>query len=100
MLLALRLNLRSSKEEIFLAYLNALPFPYQTQGLQAGCELLFARSCDQLRPSEQLFVLATTQLGSNPFRDQDFQITKNRSGVLCSYLREAGKLDFIDCDTL
>lgn len=61
-LFALRLNLRWSKEDILLAYINALPFPFQTQGLQAGCEVLFDRSCEQLRPSEQLFVLSTMQL--------------------------------------
>ena len=77
--MAFRLNLWYTKEDILLAYLNALPFPFQTQGIQAGCEMLFTRSCAQLRPSEQLFVLATTQLGKNPFTHEGFQQIKDRS---------------------
>lgn len=83
---ALRLNLRYTKQEILLAYINGLPFPFQTQGLQAGCQVLFGRSCDQLRPSEQLFVLATTQLGKNPFDTKGFRQVKERTGLLCNHL--------------
>lgn len=81
---AIRLNLSFDKEQILLAYLNQLPFPYGYRGVRAGCQLLYASWCDQLSTTQQFFLIATYQLWLNPYDREEFLLIQQRSQLLCS----------------
>lgn len=84
---ALKLNLRMSKEEILVSYLNSVPFPYGTVGVNWWCQIYFGKACSALSEHQLLFVIASWQLGSNPFRANDFKRTKERAIFLCNVLQ-------------
>lgn len=83
---AVQLNLSLSKQQIFLWYVNHLDFPYWVKWMRGWCQLYFGKSCDSLSTHQLLFVLASSQLWNNPFREADFDVTKQRAIFLCGIL--------------
>lgn len=85
--LALKLNIYLTKQELFLGYVNHLSFPYGVQWIAGGCQLYFGKDCGPLSQHQLLFVLSSAQLWNNPFREQEFKITKRRALFLCRVLK-------------
>jgi len=56
--LALNINLRHTKEEIFLYYVNNLHFPYGVKGFETACDLLFQKKCSDLSNGHLLYLYA------------------------------------------
>lgn len=80
---AMGLQWMFSKQDILTKYLNQIPFPYWRTWLVAWCQLLYGKECRNLFLSEQLFIIAVWQLWSNPFNQEQFEETKERSMLLC-----------------
>ena len=85
MFLATNLNFHYTKDDILLYWINNVNFPYHTKGFKQACNLFFSRPCDRLFDSELLFLFAIYQTWKNPMNN--FQIVKNRSKILCNYLK-------------
>ena len=83
---ALMLNSKYSKDDILLAYLNAIPFPYGYQGMEGGCHLYYDKACNQLLDQQLLFLIASAQLSANGFHQQDFFAIIKRRKQLCQSL--------------
>ena len=71
--LALRLELRWSKERILAAWLNRVPFGNRTHGIEAAADLYFGTSARDLEPAEAAYLVGLPQRPSayNPFRHPD-----------------------------
>ena len=68
--LALRLELRLSKEEILALWLEHVPFGNETYGIEAAARLYFGKAAKDLTTSEAAFLVGLPQSPSryNPFR--------------------------------
>ena len=68
--LALRLELRHSKEDILAMWLNRVPFGNRARGIEAASQLYFDKSARDLTTAEAAYLIGLPQSPSryNPFR--------------------------------
>jgi penicillin-binding protein 1C len=84
---AVLLNFFFTKEEIFHAYMDTIPFPNGgVQWYAAACVYYFEKSCVKLFPAELYFLLAVAQYGANPYRESVFPRVKALSVQVCQTL--------------
>lgn len=69
---ALMLQFSFSKKDIVLRYVNNSPFSHGIVGRNAACKAYRWQSCAHVDLAHLLFLLVTTQLGANPYREDDF----------------------------
>jgi penicillin-binding protein 1C len=84
--LALNLQFHYSKEEIFVHYINTIPFSHGIQGWKQACDIYVQKSCHLLNTPEMSYLLAVSQLGINPYKDANQEAILKRAKVICSKL--------------
>ena len=86
--LALRLELRWSKEQILAAWLNRVPFGNRARGIEAAARLYFGTSARGLERAEAAYLVGLPQSPSryNPFRHPE-RATARQQRVLDAMLR-------------
>lgn len=96
--LATRLELRYSKEEILNLYASHAPFGGNVVGIDAACWRYFGKGQHQLSWAEAalLAVLPNAPSLIHPGRNRD--VLKIKRDRLLEKLRDAGKMDSLDCD--
>ena len=57
--------------------------------------MYFAKDCAALLESEVLFLIASYQLGTNVYQEEEFLLTKQRSSFLCSLLYDVARCENI-----
>ena len=90
--LALRLELRLSKEEILALWLERVPFGNATYGIEAAARLYFGKAAQDLSTAEAAFLVGLPQSPSryNPFRQG--ARAKARQGRVLQAMERAGRL--------
>ncbi len=92
-LLAMRLEVWLSKEEILEQYINRVPFGNQTFGVEAAARLYFDKPAAHLSVSEAAFLAGLPQSpsGYDPYRFPDK--AKQRQSMVLQAMLRAGELD-------
>lgn len=98
LVIALRLEIRYSKDEILALYAANAPFGGNVVGLEAAAWRWFGRSPHQLGWAEQatLAVLPNAPARIHPARDRS-ALQRKRDRLL-AYLRDQGSLDSLSCE--
>lgn len=97
-LLATRLELRCSKDEILLTYASNAPFGGNVIGLEAAAWRYFGRPSDELSWAESamLAVLPNAPALIHPGRNRE--TLRRKRDFLLDKLMEAGKIDALECE--
>jgi penicillin-binding protein 1C len=97
MVLATRLELRHSKDEILALYAAHAPFGGNVVGLEAACWRYFGRAPEELSWAEAalLAVLPNAPSLMHPGKNRD--LLKPKRDRLLDKLKEAGKMDSFTC---
>jgi penicillin-binding protein 1C len=97
MVLATRLELRFSKDEILALYASHAPFGGNVVGLEAACWRYFSRSPGELSWGEAalLAVLPNSPSLLHPGRNRD--LLKSKRDRLLTSMLEAGEIDVVTC---
>jgi membrane peptidoglycan carboxypeptidase len=80
---AIVLQKHYTKQEILTAYINNIPFSHGIVGRRAACDIYFHKTCEYLSDSELSYLLAVSQLGSNPYTLANQQGIIGRAKTLC-----------------
>ena len=66
---AFNLQFHYSKDEILLAYVNAIPFSHGIVGRKSACTIYLHKSCELLSDSELSYLMAISQMWTNPYKE-------------------------------
>lgn len=91
-MLALRLEVHLSKEEILMLWLNQVYFGNQTYGIEAASRLYFGKSADDLTLAEAAFLIGLPQSPNayNPYQYPDRAVARQQR--VLKAMVEAGSL--------
>jgi penicillin-binding protein 1C len=98
--LALRLEMRYSKDEILALYLNQTYYGNFAFGLEAAAQIFFAKPAEQLSRGECALLAGLVQYpgGYNPFVDEEAALARRKT--VLRLMRDAGTLSSADADAL
>lgn len=83
---ALNLQFHYSKEAILLSYVNSIPFSHGIVWWKAACDIYLHKSCELLSDAEFSYLLAISQLGTNPYKKDNQTIILSRAKNICKKL--------------
>ncbi len=78
---AFNLQFHLTKKDILLRYINIMPFSHSIVGWKSACQSYRWKPCDYLTKGEMIVTLVISQLGANPYREDDWdKIMKKAKG--------------------
>lgn len=87
-IIANNLQFHHTKQEIFLAYVNSIPFSHGITWRASACDIYFHKTCEYLSDAELSYLFSVAQLGINPYKEMNQKKIYTRARTLCSVLSE------------